>query len=125
MQQRPGMSLHIIRLAMGAGLLTFGTGAYIASRMRPPDTAPAPENLTWAAWGIWGVALTALTAWRLLRAEQVERRDPTTLIVGWAIGEVPALFGAAYLLVTGQPALLLAGYVVFSAAMLLFPARRG
>jgi hypothetical protein len=118
------MGLAVIRLAMSAGVLTFGAMAWFVSRSRPLDTAPPPQALTWAAWGVWGLALAALTAWRLLRAQKIERGDSTSLIVGWAIGEVPALFGAAYLILTGQPTLLLAGFVIFAAAMVLFPAPR-
>jgi hypothetical protein len=117
-------SLAIIRIAMGVGVLSFGVLAYVASLSRPVATTPAPQALTWAAWGIFGTALALLTAWRLLRAERVERGDSTTLIVGWAIGEAPALFGAAYLMVTGVPTLLLVGFVIYSAAMVLFPLPR-
>nr|MCU0622745.1 hypothetical protein [Gemmatimonadaceae bacterium] len=117
MRERPGMGLAVIRLAMSAGVLTFGAMAWFVSRSRPLDTAPPPQALTWAAWGVWGLALAALTAWRLLRAQKIERGDSTSLIVGWAIGEVPALFGAAYLILTGQPTLLLAGFVIFAAAI--------
>jgi hypothetical protein len=124
MTQPKPAGLAIIRIALGMGLLTFGGMAFVLSRSRAADAAPPPESLTWAAWGVWGGALAALTAWRLLRARHVERGDAATLIVGWAIGEVPALFGAAYLLLTGVPTLLLVGYMVFATAMLLFPLPR-
>lgn len=117
-------AMAMIRIAMTMGVLMFGAMAYLASRNRPADAAPAPESLTWAAWGVWGTALALLAGWRLTRGDKVERGDSTTLIVGWAIGEIPALFGAAYLILTGMPTLLLVGFVVYAAAMLLFPVPR-
>lgn len=123
MRDQPRVALPIIRLAMGAGTLAFGAVAVVLARSRPSDVPP-PPGLSWVAWGVWGTALAALAAWRLLRAPQVERGDPATLIVGWAIGEVPALFGAAYVILTGQPTLLLAGFVIYAASMALFPMPR-
>jgi malonyl CoA-acyl carrier protein transacylase len=117
--------LAIIRLAMGAGVLAFSAMAWFVSQSRPLDTTPAPRGLTYAAWAVWGIALTALAVWRFIRQEKIEKGDAPSLIVGWALGEVPALFGAAYLIVTGVPTLLLVGLVIFAAAALLFPAPRG
>lgn len=123
MANRNPATLAIIRIAMGMGVLMFGAMAYFTSQARA-TAGPPPQALTWAAWGVFGTALVVLAAWRLLRAEQVERGDSTTLIVGWAIGEAPALFGAAYLIMTGVPTLLLVGLVIYSATMLLFPLPR-
>lgn len=116
--------LAIIRLAMGSGVLAFGGMAWFVSQSRAADAAPPLQELTYAAWGVWGLALTALAVWRFIRQEQIEKGDATSLIIGWALGEVPALFGAAYLLVTGVPTLLLVGLVIFAASALLFPAPR-
>lgn len=118
----PAVRLATIRLALTTGVVTFCGLAWFLAASRP--AMGGPPELRWAAWGMCGAALLVVVAWRRLRAAHVAAGDPATFLVGWAIGEVPALMGAATLVLTRDPAPMVAGLVIFGVASRLFRSPR-
>lgn len=114
--------LATIRLALTTGVVTFCGVAWYLAASRPATSGPPEQR--WVAWGMCGAALVAALVWRRLREAQVAAGDPGTLIIGWALGEVAALMGAVTLILTRDPAPMVAGLVIFGVASLLFRAPR-
>lgn len=121
----PGSSvrnLAIIRIAILAGILVFG--AVIWFMQREPDWAPrTPEfPVEPIALALWGAAIIGIllvrNAWG--RTRDVPRRVHFS-IIGIAIAEAPALFGAVVYFLTGDPRLYLTGVFLMLTTLLLFP----
>ena len=68
-----------------------------------------------------GVAIV-MFYFRRKRLALSEEDDPTTLnIIGWALGESVALFGAVILFLSGDPTYFLVGVVMMLVAFVFFP----
>jgi hypothetical protein len=125
-QLPPAARFGIIRIALAMGVLTFG-GVVYAMQAQGMLPAPAPEQTTmlrYAAYGVWGVVLAAMVILRSTQERRIERGEPMPLLIGWALGEAAAIFGAAYWFLTGTPSLYFGGLAVFAAAFVLFPLPR-
>lgn len=119
-------TLGVVRLGILLGVLAFG--GVVWHLQRQPDWAPAGgldrDLLFYAALGIWTVAAAGVT---LVRARWRREPDPgrrtTLLIVGWALGELPAIWGAVYYLLTGDPQRYFTGLMFLVVSFLLLPVR--
>lgn len=116
--------LAAIRVAILFGVLAFGAIAWF--QHRAPDWMP-PEGvrmrpLRLAGMAAWGVALVGIIGLRVAYARVVDAgQRPRVAIIAWALGELPALFGAAYFYITGDLALFAAGVGALMVAFVLFP----
>ena len=119
-------TLAVVRLAILGGVLAFG--GVVLYLTRQPDWRPAPAAesalFTYAGLGVWVVATAGLLllrrAWQ--READPARRTPL-MIVGWALGEVPAMWGGVYYLLTGEPQRYFTGLMFLVMAFLLLPVR--
>ena len=116
-------SLAVVRLAILAAVLFFGAAAWWVHRTpgRVPDPAPDVDVLRLAGLALWVLAASGVLVvrGRWLRATGPERARLS--IVGWALGEIPALWGAAYYFLTGDALRYLTGVLFLALVFLLFP----
>jgi hypothetical protein len=123
---RDTAKLGVIRVAMLAGVLSFGAVSWFVRRQ---GTAPAstvdPGLLGIAGSVIWGLAvLGILVLFLLLRNRETPARRSAFSIIGWALGESVALFGGVYLFLIGDPKWFLAGLTALLLTFFIFPLRR-
>ncbi len=116
----------IIRLSLLAGVLLLGGIAWYLTASG--QVAPALDDGTAALlrYVFLGLLATAALGIALVRprarqAETLQQRVRFS-IIGYALAEAAALFGAVYLFLTGAATLYLLGLLLFLAAFLLFPA---
>lgn len=116
--------LRIIRIAMLAGVLTFGGLVFFLTQQEP---RPAPENAD--VLQMANILLLIIVAVGLLVVQRVHagQRDParrsTFNIIAWALGEAVALFGGVHFLLTGQVTPYLVGLGMMLASFVLVPIR--
>ena len=119
-------TLAVVRMAILGGVLAFG--GVVLYLTRQPDWRPAPgaqgELFSYAGLGVWIVATVGLL---LLRRRWQRETDPARrtplMIVGWALGEVPAVWGGIVFLLTGNPQRYVTGLLFLVMAFLLLPVR--
>ena len=120
---RPAV-LRVIRLAMLAGVVVFGSVVYYMTREGPMSDVPneAARALSFALMGLSAASLAALFVVRSIRERAVsyDRRSALT-IVGWSVGEAPALLGGVIYLLTASPLPYLTGLSVLIASFLMIP----
>jgi hypothetical protein len=119
-----GNTLKIVRYAMFVMLLIFGGIAYTqASHRTPdPDALASAATLTYVGYALCAGALVALGVIRGIRARAEVRQRMTFGLVGSAIAEGVALFGAVIMFMGGQPWVWLAGLLVFLLSWAVLPA---
>ncbi len=121
----PPATLAVIRLGILGGVLAFGGVAWHLTRQ--PGWSPATVDrdvFFYAGLGVWAAATAGLL---LLRSRWQRETDPARrtplMIVGWALGEVPAVWGGIYYLLTGDPQRYFTGLMFLVMAFLLLPVR--
>lgn len=117
--------LTLIRFALLGGVVIFGGIAWLFARgLEPggfaPELVQGVEQYVWYGFillflGVFGGALTLQSRWA--SADDFEAKKGLN-IAGWALAEFPALLGALYLLLVGDPTffvigLALMGFVAF------------
>jgi cytochrome c oxidase assembly factor CtaG len=124
---RPGLtpaSLRIVRYAMLALLLLFGAFAYYQSIHRTPD----PESTTdlsllqWVGYGLCALTIVGVAVIRQVRERASEAARPTLGMVGSALAEGAAMFGAVFMVLGGGIGVYALGLVLFLATWTLLPA---
>lgn len=114
---------HLIRLALLIGVGTFGALAWYLN-----ENADSPEfgidagtlNLVFAVFAVGCIG--GLLAFRQRRAAaETQQEKAITNIVGWALGEGAALFGAVILYLTGSYLPFVAGVLLMIASFSFFP----
>ena len=119
----PKQVLTLVRIALLTGVLVFGAVAYVVRQGSAPSIA-AGEATTLRLVGmiVWGIALAGLIGLRLVfRARAEAGRDTKLPLIAWALGEMPALFGGVFYLLTGDWTIFMTGLVGLLAAFALFP----
>lgn len=122
----PGLTppvLRLMRYAMLALLLLFGTFTYYQSQSRTPEDGAADLSmLRWVGYGLCVVAIVGMAVLRQVR-ERAEGPAVSTLgLVGSALAEAAALFGAIYMLLGGDISIYALGLVLFLATWTVLPA---
>ena len=95
----PG-ALRVIRVALLAGVVIFGTVVFYLTREGPVSDVPAEtaRYLSFVLTGLTAASLAALLVVRSVRENTADREKKSSLtVVGWALGEAPALLGAVSL----------------------------
>ena len=117
------MELMII---LGLGVLLFGGVVYVA---RQGDSTPTldPERgrqLVWAGRFLW-VLVTAATIFAFTRFQRSKGKAglQTWSIIGWALGETVALFGAVVWFMGATASWFVPGLVFFLITLVVFPSR--
>lgn len=118
--------LLLIRIALLSGVLLFGAVVYFQQRngatvsMQPGQA----EALVWAARVLWGVAIAGtIGVWQMRQRAATRPQVQQWSIIGYALGEMVALFGAVVWYLTGTPSWYLPGVLFLAITFLVFPAR--
>ncbi len=127
-QSRPTSpaTLGLIRLAMLGGMLAFGAVAWYLTHQPGwrPSLPTGRDGFFYASLGIWAVVTVVLLLLRArVRSEADPRRRTPLMLVGWALGEMPAIWGGIYYLLTGDPQRYVTGLLFLVMAFLLLPVR--
>ena len=120
-------TLNLIRFAILLAVLTFGGVTWFVHRQPgwTPDPSMDPAVLRSVGYALWGTALIAVAFLRLRwdREQSPARRAPLR-VVGWALGEAPALWGGVYYFVTDDAGWYALGVTFLILTFLLFPIPR-
>lgn len=118
-------TLRIIRVAFLTGMLTFGAVVYYLNAQRGGGLDPSNgETLQ-----IVNILLLVAAAAGILFIQRRHAAEPdpasrsTLNIVGWAMGEMTALFGGVHYLLVGNPIPYLVGLTMMIASFVLVPIR--
>lgn len=117
-------TLSIIRVAMLGGVVILGAVALYISKQGAIEPLSESVLSTIRTVFILVLAATAVAMFYFRRKRMALARDddPTTLnIVGWALGESTALFGAVILFLSGDLTYFLVGVVMMLVAFVFFP----
>lgn len=119
----PG-ALRVIRVALLAGVVIFGTVVFYVTREGPVSDVPtqAGRYLSFVLLGLAGASLAALVVVRSVRenANDWVRKSSLT-VIGWALGEAPALLGGVIWMLTGSPVPYMIGFAVLLVSFLMVP----
>jgi hypothetical protein len=119
----PG-ALRVIRVALLAGVVIFGTVVFYLTREGPVSDVPAEtaRYLSFVLVGLAAASLAALLVVRSVRDNTPDREKKSSLtVVGWALGEAPALLGGVIYMLTASPVPYLTGLAVLIVAFLMIP----
>ena len=116
--------VQLIRLALIAGVLMFGAVALFVHRQPSwkPGMVPSAIDYALLAYAIVAVSIARAMRGRVLREPDPQRRA-SLLIIGWAVGEGAALFGAVIFFVTGQGQWYLLGLLAMLGVFAFLPIR--
>lgn len=119
-------TLGIIRVALLAGILAFG-GAIWFIQSRPgwtPNLGPFDRSLRHALMAAWGIGILGVLACFLSQqSPRFVRRAGTIAVIGWALGELPALMGGVHFLLTGSREWYIWGMGAMLITYFVFPIR--
>lgn len=116
--------LRLIRLALFAGVAIFGSVVFYLTREGSFGDMPAETTrfLSFALIGLSAASLGTLLIIRALRERATDwERTASLTVVGWALGEAPALFGGVIYLLTASAVPYLTGVGILIVAFLLIP----
>jgi hypothetical protein len=124
--QQRATRLLLIRAAMLAGVLLFGAVTWYLEREGRLSTISAEraQMLGYVFMALTGAALVAMFFIRGQLAQANEARQLTLHIVGYAIAEGAALFGAVVWFIGGAREWYVAGVVLMVVAFQILPVKR-
>lgn len=117
-------ALRVIRLALFAGVMMFGAVAWYVTRQGPVSELPE-QTTRYLSFVLMGLAVASLAALTVVRGVTANSKDyarrSTLTVVGWALGEAPALLGGVLYLLTGSPVPFITGLFVLLVGFLMIP----
>ena len=115
--------LALIRVAMLAGVLTFGAVVWFLRRTgNAPPLADAADTLRLVGVVVAFVTVAGILLCRTLASRARESAQRTTFrVAGWAVGEAAALYGGLYYFATGRPLGYMLGLMLLLMAFVLIP----
>lgn len=119
-------AVPIIRMAMlgGAGLLG-GVVGFVRSQGLAPATTEAVQTLTLIGRGVWGAAIAGtILLWSRIRGETDQEKILAQSVLGWALAESVAIFGAAYWYLVGNAQWYFPGLGFLALVLLMLPGVR-
>jgi hypothetical protein len=118
--------LRILRMAMLAGVFLFGSVSWFLHGQGSIETVPLDSLLRNLFVGIMVAAAVGLM---IVQRRHAAAADPQQIqswtIVGWAVGEGVALFGAVLYFLTGSVTPFLVGVGMLLVAFMMIPVRGG
>ncbi len=124
----PGATMALVRVAMVIGTLAFGGIVWLLYRNGGTRADVTPARLRAyrdAAMIVWIVASIALGALALARQRVLDdARERTYTVLSWAVGELVAVAGAIFYLLSARPRFYTLGLLFFVVALLVSPLRR-
>ena len=121
----PASTLFLIRASFLMSVMLFGGITYYLRRSGSAPPMRGDDAVDWIPLGIWALVAAGLMFFSgRYRAAQGQDERVSLAIVGWALGEMAGLAGAAHYFLTGEPRRFGVGLVIFVMALLLFPIPR-
>jgi hypothetical protein len=115
---------RIIRLALLAGVLTFGGVVWFVLRDGGLETAPLEPGFLYGFVAVLVASGVGIAVIQLRHAAETEpARLQALAIAGWAVGEAPALLGGVLYLLSGNPVPYLVGLGMMLVAFVMIPVR--
>lgn len=114
----PARTLQLVRSAISVAVLLF---IAVAAQVRKPPPFPRTE-VAYAAVAVAVLALGAIFVFRRQYAAATTRAQRATYcIIGWAMGEGPALIGVVSYFLGNSFTTAVPGLLVFVTSLALFP----
>jgi hypothetical protein len=115
--------LRIIRLSLLFGVLAFGAVAYLTEAQRQPSLDPAVADvLRLVVFGLSAAVVIASFVFRTMRARATQpAAAASTTIIAWAVGEAPAILGAATYFLSGDARPFFIGVAAFVLMLVAVP----
>lgn len=118
----PARVLAFIRAAIALPVVAFAVAVYLLQSRGQPSNPAVGGAFDYAVIGISVVSLLTLFFVRKLYTAAPNRSQRASFaIVGWAVGEAPALFGVVAFFVAGDPLRMAPGLALLVISLLLFP----
>jgi hypothetical protein len=119
--------LRIVRYAMLVFVLAFGAFAYYQSTHRVPlegddGTGPNVALLRWVGIGLCAAVVIGIALIRRMREQTDDAKRITLALVGSALAEGAALFGAVIMVLGGDVIVWVLGVVLLIATFSMLPA---
>ena len=119
-------TLRIVRYAMLVFVLGFGAFAYYQSTQRvplsPEEGGADPNLLRWVGLGLCAIVVAGITVMRRIREQADETKRSTLALVGSALAESAAMFGAVIMFLGGDVVVWVIGTVLLVSTFTLLPA---
>lgn len=115
--------LRLIRLSLLFGVLAFGAVAYFTQAQRQPSLEPGLHDaLRLAVFALSGAVVIAGLVFRTLRARAAAPASvASTTVIAWAVGEAPAILGAAVYFLSGDAQPFFIGVAAFVLMLVAVP----
>lgn len=115
--------LRLIRLSLLFGVLAFGAVAYFTQSQRQPSLDPGVHNaLRMAVFALSAAVVIAAFVFRTVRARAAAPASAANItIVAWAVGEAPAILGAAVYFLSGDAQPFFVGVAAFVLMLVAVP----
>lgn len=123
----PYRNLFIIRTALMTGVFLFSAVVFFGPRfglLPEQDSNPMIGQMRYALWGVIALAVIGASLLRPRVESSPAAKQGTLLIIGWALGEMAALFGGALYMAGGGPTPLSLGLMTFVFTLVLLPIPR-
>jgi hypothetical protein len=120
----PHRNLFIIRIALMTGVFLFAAIAFFGPRLglAPAVTlGDAAGALRYVLWSFVAIAVVGSTLLKTRVAAVAPAKQPAYLIIGWALGEMAALFGIVLYMGTAGIASMGLGLMAFVFTLVLLP----
>ncbi|MBV9109602.1 MAG: hypothetical protein JO306_09370 [Gemmatimonadetes bacterium] len=120
-QMKP-QALKIVRYAMFVFLVVFGAIGYMQGSKRTDTNPDQLQTMRWVGYAFCAAMVLAIGFVRGMRAKAPAQARTTLSLVGSAIGEATALFGAVIMLLGGEPWIYAFGLMLFLLTWAILPA---
>lgn len=119
------VALAAIRVALLLGVLLFGAITMFLHRrgLWAPASVESLETLRLIGIGTWAFAVIGVIVLRARGLGSSVETGAEPSIIGWAIGEAVAMFGAVQYFLSGRPAWYINGVLFLLATFVIFPIR--
>lgn len=124
----PGATMALVRVAMVVGTVALGGVVWLLRRNGSVRVEITPSRMRAyrdAAMVVWVAGSVALGALTLLRQRVLEdARERAYTVLSWAVGELVAIVGALFYLLSDRSRFFTLGLIFFAVALILSPLRR-
>ena len=124
----PATVMALVRVGMVLGTIAFGAIVWLLHRQGRVHVAVTPARLRAyrdAAMVVWIAASVVLGTLTIVRQRVLEdARERTLTVLAWTVGELVAVLGAAFYLLSDRLRFYTLGLLFFAVALLISPLRR-
>lgn len=124
----PATVMALVRAAMVLGTVAFGGIVWLLQRqgrVHVAVTSPRLRAYRDAAMVVWVAASVALGTLTIVRQRVLEEaRERTLTVLAWTVGELVAVLGAVFYLLSDRLRFYALGLIFLAVALLISPLRR-